>query len=131
MCHRVVYFFIMLKRKVFTRNVYVYHHNFFPQVYLIWVPKLDVWKIGIPLSKRTQNIPWFFKRFLQIFSVSVLRWAIEISFKVVIKILKIYKQPCQSLQDILKVFKNLWCFFIEIAKLKFLKSFLEFAPIWI
>ena len=29
----------------------------FPQDYLFWAPKLDVPKIGIPLSKWTLNIP--------------------------------------------------------------------------
>ena len=49
--------FIMRKKKVFTRNLYVYYH--------------------IPPTPRFT------------FSVSVLRWAIEVSFKIVIKILKI------------------------------------------
>ena len=45
----------MLKKKnIYTKYPYAYFHKkLFSQFYLIWEPKLDVPKIGIPLSKRT------------------------------------------------------------------------------
>ena len=55
---RVVHLFGMLKNKS-RRNINVYcRKEISPRAYLIWAPKLDAPKIGIPLSKWTQNIPW-------------------------------------------------------------------------
>ena len=53
---RVEHFFGMPKRKsVYTKYLCLLSQTFFPHAYPIWVPKLDVPKIGIPQSKRTQN----------------------------------------------------------------------------
>ena len=41
------------KEEKYLYETSVCFHNFFSQTYLIWAPKLDVGKIGIPLSKRT------------------------------------------------------------------------------
>ena len=54
---RVAHFFSMLNTgKIFTQNIYLLLQNIFSQAYLIWVPKLDVPKISIPLSKLTSNV---------------------------------------------------------------------------
>ena len=59
---RVVHFFGTLKRKVIIRNIYAYFlKKNISQAYLIQAPKLDVPKIGIPLSKRTELPPGYVK----------------------------------------------------------------------
>ena len=55
--HRTVaHFFGMPKRKSnYTKYLCLFSQTFFSQTYLIWASKLDVPKIGIPLSKWTKN----------------------------------------------------------------------------
>ena len=57
---RIVHFFGMLKKEkkhLHEMSMFTFR-NFSPQAYLIWAPKLDVPKIGVILSKWTQNTPW-------------------------------------------------------------------------
>ena len=55
---RITHFFGMPKRKsIYAKYLCLLLQKTFSQAYLIWAPKLDVPKIGIPLSKRTQNTP--------------------------------------------------------------------------
>ena len=62
---RVTHFFGMPKRKsIYTKYLCLLSQTFFSQAYLIWAPKLDVPKIGIPLSKRTQNTPYNYSVYL-------------------------------------------------------------------
>ena len=62
---RVTHFFDMPKRKsIYTKYLCLLSQTFFSQAYLIWAPKLDVPKIGIPLSKRTQNTPYNYSVYL-------------------------------------------------------------------
>ena len=55
--HRTVaHFFGMPKRKsIYTKYLCLFSQTFFSQTYLIWASKLDVPKIGVPLSKWTKN----------------------------------------------------------------------------
>ena len=53
---KVPHFFGMPKRKkIYTRYLCLLSQTFFSQAYIIWASKLDIPKIGIPLSKWTQN----------------------------------------------------------------------------
>ena len=53
---KVAHFFGMPKRKsIYTRYLCLLSQTFFSQAYIIWASKLDMPKIGIPLSKWTQN----------------------------------------------------------------------------
>ena len=57
----------MLKKKVLHEISVYFHKKTFSQAYLIWAPKLDVLKIGIPLFKSTLNTPvvhFIIKKFL-------------------------------------------------------------------
>ena len=55
--HRTIaHFFGMPKRKsIYTKYLCLFSQTFFSQTYLIWASKLDVPKIGVPLSKWTKN----------------------------------------------------------------------------
>ena len=44
-------------REKYAAKYLFFYKNVFPQAYLIWVPKLAVLKIGIPLSKRGPEMP--------------------------------------------------------------------------
>ena len=63
---RVVHFFGMLEKKSINRDIYVFFHKkISPQVYLIWVSKLDVPKIGIyfPNGPKIAPVTNIFKRY--------------------------------------------------------------------
>ena len=40
------------KKNIYTKYLFLFSKKFFPQTYLIWMPKLDVPKVDILLSKR-------------------------------------------------------------------------------